>query len=959
MDPSEASTGQAPTIYESDSDSVIEHELVRALFSNGKKRKDQGDLVGAERHLRNCLSRFPSTASYTTLASSQSTLSTGVSKAELLEMLTETYCLQGNWADAKSTMKEKLAITERQTGKKSEHFLWDSFRLCEVLMNTKDYTEAQLHGRQALRGFRKLRGHGHTGYEKTLALLVQICNEQGNLEDEEAYAALLSSHQIIQETTLPGAEVSLNMKQSHTDSPLRLKEDALTPGEYTKNDHILGLECSTPNKPEPADKGKQPLVRELTPIPPIATRDDSTPLSPSSSTSIEPSWSPTRHTAQIRRPSLLLAGTAQEVISILANSRQREIPTGDGLAKQEATKTARDANADVVASSTKLLIDLCQQELRGEKPVFMIGRGRQGYNCIVFADSTRQKTLAKVVDCSTKEEARYAAATAAYKALVSTSLSSPKASSPRRLTHNESQIEPSVSPSTRDHNTLVSSNRIDPPPYMDPENPSSLTSSTGFLPDIPEIMLSPVITDAAIARPIPSASAQVFPVRRAASDSRLPQHKVSSSAHTPTFGPSREILPLRPSDLNLGSGLPAHRRAASTSSRLPASRAENIKATERSLGLAIRSSTLEEARSAGEIPKKVQPNVTFDAIESSVQRPDHSNPDATTPSSKTFSLFPSSLAKTLSLQNGRSKSDDTTLTKKKSLRFGFSSKRKSSTSGLAESQSPSDAEAATSMCPICFTKLQGLNDGEKRSHVDNCLGRPSPLADGNTFELPASEPSLYPIELPASMPTPGVTDLSDLHRAFSKRDLSADKFENESDVGPVSFSLESAQRAPKRQILLLGDPGCGKTWLSSAFCDGSIPKHTHTTAMTFRRHLGHCGVVIQDYSGFHHATEKLRRASYGMVDVVLLCFDISSPDSFENVEHKWNHEADLYLKKVPKILVGCKKDVNPTGTHTVWTRDAYRLTAKINARAYFETSAVTTEGLEELFNHLSQITRRS
>lgn len=93
LDPSEASTGDVPTVYESDSDSDIEHELVRALFNNGKTRKDQGDLHGAERHLRNCLSRFPSNASYTSLASSQSTLTTGVSKAELLELLTETYCL--------------------------------------------------------------------------------------------------------------------------------------------------------------------------------------------------------------------------------------------------------------------------------------------------------------------------------------------------------------------------------------------------------------------------------------------------------------------------------------------------------------------------------------------------------------------------------------------------------------------------------------------------------------------------------------------------------------------------------------------------------------------------------------------------------------------------------------------------------------------------------------------------
>ncbi|KAF2626485.1 hypothetical protein BU25DRAFT_422635 [Macroventuria anomochaeta] len=50
----------------------------------------------AERHLRNCLAKFLTTSSYNLLASSQTTSVTVVSKAELLELLTETYCLQGS-----------------------------------------------------------------------------------------------------------------------------------------------------------------------------------------------------------------------------------------------------------------------------------------------------------------------------------------------------------------------------------------------------------------------------------------------------------------------------------------------------------------------------------------------------------------------------------------------------------------------------------------------------------------------------------------------------------------------------------------------------------------------------------------------------------------------------------------------------------------------------------------------
>lgn len=45
-------------------------------------------------------------------------------------------------------------------------------------------------------------------------------------------------------------------------------------------------------------------------------------------------------------------------------------------------------------------------------------------------------------------------------------------------------------------------------------------------------------------------------------------------------------------------------------------------------------------------------------------------------------------------------------------------------------------------------------------------------------------------------------------------------------------------------------------------------------------------IVIQDYSGLYRVSDQTGRASYGVVHAVLLCFDISSPGSFENVEHK-------------------------------------------------------------------------
>lgn len=551
QDPSEASTGEGFTVYESESDSDIEHELVRALFDNGKKRKEQGDLHGAERHLRNCLSRFPSTASYTSFASSQSSLATGVWKTELLELLTETYCMQGSWAQAKSTMKEKLAITERLTGKQSEHFLWDSFRLCEVLMNTKDYTEAQLHGRQALRGFRKLRGDGHTGYEKTLALLVQLCKEQGNLEDEEAYAALLGNHRanLKPADSLPALDTGVK-KDAVSQSPDGEVQTHIQK-ESSGNGYRHGPHDSTSRAAASVDKGKQ---RKLTATARKGTRGDESLLDLPLGKVAEPES---------------VGEQAVEIQKVKSSASNELSFPGQGKAPASETigvvpTIASHANNGDTSSSTKLLLSLCHQEL-GKKPIFMIGRGREGYNCVVFADESRNQEIARATDYLTKEEARHAAALKTYKTLVTRSAHAVESPSERDASRKVPSVDMPDSATNMDSRTVLMASHTDPPAYTPIETPP-LTSPTGFLQDIPEIMVSPTNVDTRFARPTPINTAQNIHVRRAASDSRLPSYKASTQTTAPD---SDAVDPRKLADTHVNNNMPAHRRAASTSSRLP------------------------------------------------------------------------------------------------------------------------------------------------------------------------------------------------------------------------------------------------------------------------------------------------------------------------------------------------------------------------------------------------------
>ncbi|KAF2035230.1 GTP-binding protein rho3 precursor [Setomelanomma holmii] len=153
--------------------------------------------------------------------------------------------------------------------------------------------------------------------------------------------------------------------------------------------------------------------------------------------------------------------------------------------------------------------------------------------------------------------------------------------------------------------------------------------------------------------------------------------------------------------------------------------------------------------------------------------------------------------------------------------------------------------------------------------------------------------------------------------------------------------------------------------ISSAWSQGSTvdsdnpsgPAREFSRTMTVEKH--EVEVVVRDFSGLETYT-CLRRPLYKDVRVVLMCFDISSYDSLDNTVEQWVHEADAYLRDVPKILVGCKKDRRDQDMESldhaekaqmVSPYKAGRIAHKIKALAYFETSALKRQGLDELFTY--------
>jgi GTPase SAR1 family protein len=82
----------------------------------------------------------------------------------------------------------------------------------------------------------------------------------------------------------------------------------------------------------------------------------------------------------------------------------------------------------------------------------------------------------------------------------------------------------------------------------------------------------------------------------------------------------------------------------------------------------------------------------------------------------------------------------------------------------------------------------------------------------------------------------------------------------------------------------------------------------------------------------------------------LVCFSIANRPSFENVTDKWAKELKKYAAGVPIVLVGTQADRRAQGVGDLVTIKEAKRTAKvIKAAQYVECSALSREGLKEVF----------
>nr|XP_009664885.1 PREDICTED: rho-related GTP-binding protein RhoF [Struthio camelus australis] len=55
--------------------------------------------------------------------------------------------------------------------------------------------------------------------------------------------------------------------------------------------------------------------------------------------------------------------------------------------------------------------------------------------------------------------------------------------------------------------------------------------------------------------------------------------------------------------------------------------------------------------------------------------------------------------------------------------------------------------------------------------------------------------------------------------------------------------------------------------------------------------------------------DRLRPLSYQNTNVVLICYDVMNPTSYDNVVVKWYPEVSHFCRGAPLVLIGCKTDL--------------------------------------------------
>ncbi|XP_020825808.2 rho-related GTP-binding protein RhoF [Phascolarctos cinereus] len=189
---------------------------------------------------------------------------------------------------------------------------------------------------------------------------------------------------------------------------------------------------------------------------------------------------------------------------------------------------------------------------------------------------------------------------------------------------------------------------------------------------------------------------------------------------------------------------------------------------------------------------------------------------------------------------------------------------------------------------------------------------------------------------------------------------------------PAPAAAPTPAQAPGKKelkIVIVGDGGCGKTSLLMVYSQGAFPERyapsvfeKYTTSVT----LGSKEVVLNLYdTAGQEDYDRLRPLSYQNTHLVLICYDVMNPTSYDNVLIKWYPEVTHFCHGTPMVLIGCKTDLRKDKEQLRKLRAAElepityaqgeSACQQMKAALYLECSAKFRENVEDVFREATKV----
>jgi len=163
------------------------------------------------------------------------------------------------------------------------------------------------------------------------------------------------------------------------------------------------------------------------------------------------------------------------------------------------------------------------------------------------------------------------------------------------------------------------------------------------------------------------------------------------------------------------------------------------------------------------------------------------------------------------------------------------------------------------------------------------------------------------------------------------------------------------------KVIVIGDPAVGKTSLLTKFSTKKFnTQYIPTVGVNITKEqisLSDNGkevlvnLMIWDVAG-QPQFYMLHKPYFNGADGIILVYDVTRSSTFSNVKNWWNTAVKYGLSGIPRLLVGNKIDLKDE--RKIILPMANHLSEELNA-SYFETSALTGEGVNEIFEKIANL----